>query len=1033
MRFVFGDFELDESTFELSFQGERVEVQPKVLKLLRHLIVNRGRTVSNPELLGVLWPNETVTPTSIRRAVCGARSALRESADCQSSIRTLRRRGHAFVAPVRVVPLAALAQAEGEKAALSAAELARDPFLGREAQLQLLESYLQDALCRKGRLVLLLGEAGIGKTRTLRELSPRLRALDVDVWTGHGVQADGVPGYYPWLQVLRQCLRDRPAEEIREAIGSGAADLIEALPDLRTELASQEGAPRIDRAQSRFRFFESVVKLLKRASERRAIALVFDDLHRADVSTLRLLCFLTEQLDGARILVLASLRSLHGQDARATDLFAQMARGADARAVQLERLTAAELATYLKLQIGEAPPPAVVDALHAQTAGNPLFWRQIVDVYRARARLGAAPDWSWFQGVSYVRDLRGAIERHLDTLSKPCWRLMEAAAVLGTEFSLGVLGRMQDAAPEAVMRMLSEAEVARVVQPVPDAIGMYAFTHALLREVLYENLETLVRARLHAAAGSAIEALRPGASGSELVELAHHYAAAAPVHDNGRALHYCLRTAATALEQLAYEDAARGFDRALALLDLDAPNPCLRLQILLDKADALTGAGDAAGARNAFMRAAAVARELAASDGLIRAALGVGRHPETGALDEERVALLTEALSSAPAADSRIPLLKVLLSKALTYSSENIRARALAREAIELARASGQAAVLGETLRHSSLILADLRYLSERRGLSDELLNLARAVGDQELLLQAQMTRYQTALEEGDPEALNAAIETLDTLSSEIRAPLFRWFARQFQAVRAMLEGRLTHAEELARSALEFARGAGAEVGEHVYIVQLYTIRMAQGRFHEVEATARLGVSRYPALAAWRAGAAILEAELGRVELAREELRHLMQQPFASPKDPLRYNALPSVAELCALVDERSAAGTLYEALLPLAAQHSIIAQGVATRGPIAKNLGMLAVCLGEFSRAEAHFEQALGMAERMRSPLLSAGVYYEMARLYARRRNAGDEKLAREFFSVTVSIADACGLGALGTKSRHAARELALPLKAVI
>jgi ATP/maltotriose-dependent transcriptional regulator MalT len=126
-------------------------------------------------------------------------------------------------------------------------------------------------------------------------------------------------------------------------------------------------------------------------------------------------------------------------------------------------------------------------------------------------------------------------------------------------------------------------------------------------------------------------------------------------------------------------------------------------------------------------------------------------------------------------------------------------------------------------------------------------------------------------------------------------------------------------------------------------------------------------------------------------------------------------------------VDDRSSAGPLYDALLPVAHQHAVIAHGIATRGPIARHLGMLAVCLGEFSRAEAHLEQALAMAERMRSPPMTADVYCEMARLYLKRGRAGDPALASELLQRAAALGAEFGLNALGAKCRRMAREFSL------
>src|SRR5689334_1054961 len=184
MTLVFGEYELDDARFELRMGARRVEVQPKVLRLLLHLVANRARAVATEELLSVLWPNETVTAASVKRAVRGARRALGDSGDSQESIRTVRGLGYQFVLSAHHRDDTRMGDAPSASMVAPRAPSPDGAFVGREGVMSVLASSLRDALAGRGRAVLLVGEPGIGKTRTLHELAQRAAASDADIWLG---------------------------------------------------------------------------------------------------------------------------------------------------------------------------------------------------------------------------------------------------------------------------------------------------------------------------------------------------------------------------------------------------------------------------------------------------------------------------------------------------------------------------------------------------------------------------------------------------------------------------------------------------------------------------------------------------------------------------------------------------------------------------------------------------------------------------------------------------------------------------------
>jgi len=180
-------------------------------------------------------------------------------------------------------------------------------FVGRDHELRVLDALLDAALAGEGNVALVSGEPGVGKTRLVEELTRRAEARGFVVAWGRSWEGDGTPAYYPWLQVLRR---------LRGSFGPLFDGACAESPELAVLLDEVRGAARGDPAEGRFRFFDAVSELVRRAAEQRPIAIVLDDLHAADVSTLQMLHFVARHArEGARLHVAATIRdtSLHAQ------------------------------------------------------------------------------------------------------------------------------------------------------------------------------------------------------------------------------------------------------------------------------------------------------------------------------------------------------------------------------------------------------------------------------------------------------------------------------------------------------------------------------------------------------------------------------------------------------------------------------------------------------------------------------------------------------------------------------------------------
>ncbi len=300
-------------------------------------------------------------------------------------------------------------------------------------------------------------------------------------------------------------------------------------------------------------------------------------------------------------------------------------------------------------------------AVFEMTEGNPFFVGEIVRLLAAEGRLDTLDPASSLR-IALPQGVREAIGRRLDALSTECNRVLTVASAVGRSFALPVLERVADLARDRLLEVLEEAVASRILTPPPlasasrtatpvaggRALGEYAFSHALIRETLYEELTTPARVQLHRRIGEVLEELHAASPEAHLAELAHHFFQAAPGGDIERAVRYATRAAERSAGLLAYEQAAADYERALQALDLSAaPDETRRLEVLLALGEASSRAGERARARAVFLRAADLARSLDRPAALAHAALGFGGRGEMGLPGDEALrSLLEEALAA---------------------------------------------------------------------------------------------------------------------------------------------------------------------------------------------------------------------------------------------------------------------------------------------------------------------------------------------------------------------------------------------------
>ncbi|MDB4990327.1 MAG: transcriptional regulator, partial [Myxococcaceae bacterium] len=926
------------------------------------------RAVSAQELLAAVWPGESVTSGSVGRAILGARRALGDDGDAQGSIRTARGHGYQFALPVSVCihPDVQSSTANEQLATPLSAWEPELEFVGRHALLADLDARLKHAFSRNGHLVLLTGEPGIGKSRTAQQVLLRARKLGADCWLGRCLEEDGAPAYWPWIEILRQAHEARGTAQLAVDMGLGLADIAQAIPELKQWFPSIPDAPPLGTAAARFRFFDSFTRFIVNASATRPLLLCFDDLQRADPPTLRLLTFMVGQLSDAPVMVLGTMRSSAIRPADECHALSRISREHPHRTFELSGLTSEEISGYLDTLYGGSLPPSAAAHIYEQTDGNPLFFFHMLA--SKRNGTGGSPvawDGSW--QLPSGEGLHAMLARSLATLPDISLRSLRAASVLGREFALGVLSNVLECEHAPILGSLEPAIAARVLRRVDGQLARYRFTHALLRDALYESVEPLERARLHARAGFVLETCGAGLHEDHLSELAFHFCHAAPTHDQGRAQDYSRRAAHAATQQLAHEKTAQHLENVLRLLTPSELSQARRLEVLLELGEAYNRAGDVAAAQRALHAAVDLARVLGSTDAFVLAAQQLAAPLQTGTVDVLLVALLREGLALLPAGDARAAKLRALLARSLSYAGDLTERTSLALEArrsAELLPARPRA----DLLMRCHEALSEPNHLASRCSITDELARLARELGDQNVLMRSCACQIQNYLALGDLDSIDAALEVLTEAVERMRDPIYRWWSCVYRAMRSMVAGDLTAGERHAREA--FQMKLFGQEGEHAFATQVDGMWRLQGKLKESEELASKMASRYPHMVGWRASLALVHVATQRKQRAARTFASLMDADLAIVRsNPFLLSTLAPMAELCAQVGDPASAKLLYDALAPFADQHPTIHYGVASYGPAHRHLGMLAARMEQLDLAVSHYESSLRSARAMPSP----------------------------------------------------------------
>jgi hypothetical protein len=579
-----------------------------------------------------------------------------------------------------------------------------------------------------------------------------------------------------------------------------------------------------------------------------------------------------------------------------------------------------DVAALVRDRLGDDGADELAARLHEETAGNPFFVEEVVlHLHEAGADAGIPES---------VREVLG---RRLSRLGDDANRVLQAAAVVGRDFDVGLLERLDALAGVDVLDAVEEAARAQLLREDGTRPGRFGFAHALVCETVYEELSLTRRVRLHGAVADAVEAVH-GDDPDHLSELATHRLAAAAGGDATAVAEVALRAGRHCMTRLAYEDAAATASAALEALPADAGAP--RADALLLRGEALLRTGAAAAAREDFTAAAAIARTIGDAERLARAALGAsGLGVTIIAVDEPVVALLREALAALPDDGSLRTRLLARIAVETYYVATPAERKAAGDAAVAAAQRAYDPAALVAALDARRVALWSAAFLPERLETATEMVAAAERAGDVEGVLQGRNWRVADLLELGEIDAAREEVERHEQLADRLRLPSYGWWGPMWRSTLAIAAGEVGEAERLiARFTAIGARTADRNALLYAEIQQFVLALMGLG---EAPPEALMERERErPADYAYRAGHAWFLAREGRHDEARANVAWIAADDWARLADDVnRLAALAEIAHAIALTGDPTAAAGAYDRIAPYADRNVVNGRGAGGYG----------------------------------------------------------------------------------------------------
>ncbi|MEZ5322798.1 MAG: ATP-binding protein [Microthrixaceae bacterium] len=728
---------------------------------------------------------------------------------------------------------------------------------GRDSELQRGAALLRRGGAGRAAVLVLSGQAGIGKTRLMEELMATAVAGGLRVVAGRSFEAEATGPY----RTLRGPLR-LLATEVGEVPDPRLSVVLSTPAGAWTEAPDRSAADEADRLL----LFDAAASLVETAASRTPLVIALDDIQWADRASLDLLAHLVDRCAERDLTVVATCRHDEvGDDHPAAESLARMARRTTFCELRLDGLPEAAARAFVADQADIGADSALATEIATRADGNPYLCRELAWAVSQTGSdssadlLPASVDRLLGRRLSRLGDEAVRLLRLVSLSSRGlAWRLAEIV-VEGDDLyrPLDVL-----LSNHAVIERNLDDDVVLVVE------------HDLLRAAVVQRLSKAEQAAIHRCLAGGAESLARAEPRRWVSTAAYHWDRAGRAGDPDRAVRCCREAGRIATRTTAFEDARRHLERAVEAegwLDGD-PDPTL----LVELADACRRVGDTPARRDHSRDAFELGLLRDDLDTTARAAiLYAGSRSTYGVADPAATSMLERAdlaLSAAGRLDGLTAMVRARLAQELNHRGELDRSRDLTAHAMDLAFASGDAAAVGPVFRERIWTLNHPDHLAERVRLIDELVDRADALGDVELEMEARVWRAAALLEVGDADSLDREVERLGCCLRGCPIPSIRVRLLTLRTTLASMRGDYDEALRLATATFEVGVDVEPANAEQVLRAQLIAPLRDTGRLGEVVPAVMSSAGEYRAVLGWRCALAFVLAEAGDVEASAREV-----------------------------------------------------------------------------------------------------------------------------------------------------------------
>lgn len=881
--------------------------------------------------------------------------------------------------------------------AMAVAELERTPFVGRLRECETLRSAVRRAGEGVGSVVIVSGEAGVGKTRLATHVLSEAGRQGMLAVSGRCYEHVGGATYAPFAEIFESIVRSVPEDAVREAAGDWLGDIARVMPAMRRYAATERSRADDVAPGQRYDILVAVAAFFDALSAGRRMVLLIDDLQWADEGTSQLLAHLARSAREMGILIIGTVRAERGSEAAPiAKALAELQRQHLAEWIELPAFSGDGVREMLAALAGREPPEQLCDAIAAETDGVAFFVEEVFAHLKEESRLFAA-DGEWLPGVrvgdvSVPRGLRMVLDLRLARLSDAARAALAAAAVIGREFTPELLERVCALRDDALFDAIDECERSRVVVAADaDAGDRFAFAHELMRHALLESMGTSERQRVHRRVAEALE--REDAEPAQTESIAYHYVSAGRFAEPARVVAALCAAGDAAMSACAHQAASEHYRAALRMADSHRGTPAR------ERADVLQGLGRAQyrlGELEVSEKTLDAAMEIYRAEGMTADVTETLYLRAVVCTFQARAMNALEFLADAKEIVTDGTQLHGLIHALESQNLMQLRRYDDARKAIDHAKAVASA--LDDTYLTVRILMASgyQRLMTlELRGAEDDFARVVSTDGIEVHERMAATSRRAMALTGlGRFEEAAAGASAAGGFFRKASDPYEQALAMTPLAVIAMAQGRFEDGRALADDAMA---ASGSETSRWVsggLLPLMLQARYATGRMNEIGGMAQMlaggDESRRPSFVvrlteALASAAGREPVEFDEISVRRGPGRVLDQQSVV-------WEAM--TAEIAIAARSVELASPASESLMELYGRGVLFTPGWVVLLP--RVLGACAVLRGDFDEAERLLRHALEVATRCGARAEVAATHLEFGELFGARGAAGDAGSAR-------------------------------------